>query len=185
MPLNICIQWNVGPACVSECVLKTLACRGLRVGPSKDGARSLITREMEAGAEEESEHKQRAASKKRHGSLQQQRVSSFSRNNTEPGQAEMTSRSHQKQRQENRQQRLSHKKFVHACTAMFENSGQIRFRRARFRTPGLREFFGPHQVLGRELSEFRSSYYLCVTANSSSFLQNSVSLPQNSVSSLL
>ena len=29
------IQWNAGTACVSECVLKTLACRGLRVGPSK------------------------------------------------------------------------------------------------------------------------------------------------------
>ena len=35
MPLNICIQWNAGTACVSECVLKTLACQGLRVGPSK------------------------------------------------------------------------------------------------------------------------------------------------------
>ena len=32
---NIRIQWNAGTACVSECVLKTLACRGLRVGPSK------------------------------------------------------------------------------------------------------------------------------------------------------
>ena len=29
------IQWNAGTACVSECVLKTLACRALRVGPSK------------------------------------------------------------------------------------------------------------------------------------------------------
>ena len=29
------IQWNAGTACMSECVLKTLACRGLRVGPSK------------------------------------------------------------------------------------------------------------------------------------------------------
>ena len=35
MPLNIRIQWNAGTTCVSECVLKTLACRGLRVGPSK------------------------------------------------------------------------------------------------------------------------------------------------------
>ena len=35
MPLNIRIQWNAGTACVSECVLKTLARRGLRVGPSK------------------------------------------------------------------------------------------------------------------------------------------------------
>ena len=35
MPVNIRIQWNAGTACVSECVLKTLACRGLRVGPSK------------------------------------------------------------------------------------------------------------------------------------------------------
>ena len=34
MPLNICIQWSAGTACVSECVLKTLACRGLRVDPS-------------------------------------------------------------------------------------------------------------------------------------------------------
>ena len=34
-PLNTLIQWNAGTACVSECVLKTLACRGLRVGPSK------------------------------------------------------------------------------------------------------------------------------------------------------
>ena len=34
MPLNIRIQWNAGTACVSECVLKTLACWGLRVGPS-------------------------------------------------------------------------------------------------------------------------------------------------------
>ena len=35
MPVNIRIQWNAGTACVSECVLKTIACRGLRVGPSK------------------------------------------------------------------------------------------------------------------------------------------------------
>ena len=28
------IQWNAGTACVSECMLETLACRGLRVGPS-------------------------------------------------------------------------------------------------------------------------------------------------------
>ena len=37
MPLNIRINWNAGTACVSECMLKTLACRGLRVGPSKFG----------------------------------------------------------------------------------------------------------------------------------------------------
>ena len=35
MPLNIHIQWNAGTACLSECVLQTLACRDLRVGPSK------------------------------------------------------------------------------------------------------------------------------------------------------
>ena len=35
VPLNIRIQWNAGTASVSECMLKTLACRGLRVGPSK------------------------------------------------------------------------------------------------------------------------------------------------------
>ena len=33
--MHIRMQWNAGTACVSECVLKTLACRGLRVGPSK------------------------------------------------------------------------------------------------------------------------------------------------------
>ena len=32
---HIRIQWNAGTACVSECVLKALACRGLHVGPSK------------------------------------------------------------------------------------------------------------------------------------------------------
>ena len=35
VPLNIRMQWNAGTACVSACVLKTLACPGLRVGPSK------------------------------------------------------------------------------------------------------------------------------------------------------
>ena len=35
MPLNILIQWNEGTACLSECILKTLACRDLRVGPSR------------------------------------------------------------------------------------------------------------------------------------------------------
>ena len=39
--LNVRIQWNAGTACVSECVLQTLACRGLRVGPSKD-RRNLV-----------------------------------------------------------------------------------------------------------------------------------------------
>ena len=34
MPLNFHTQKNAGTACVSECVLKTLACRGLHVGPS-------------------------------------------------------------------------------------------------------------------------------------------------------
>ena len=34
IPLDIRMQWNAGTACVSECVLKTLACQGLRVGPS-------------------------------------------------------------------------------------------------------------------------------------------------------
>ena len=35
MPLNIRIQWKAGTACVSECMRKTPACRGLRVGLSK------------------------------------------------------------------------------------------------------------------------------------------------------
>ena len=45
----------------------------------------------------------------------------------------------------------------------------------------LSEFFCPHRVLGRELSEFLSASYLCDKANSPSFSQNSPSLPQNSV----
>ena len=49
----------------------------------------------------------------------------------------------------------------------------------------LGEFVGPRRGLGRALSEFLSPYYLCAKANSRSFSQNSPSLPQNSVSSLL
>ena len=41
----------------------------------------------------------------------------------------------------------------------------------------LSEFFGPHRVPGRELSEFLSAYYLCAKENSPSFSQNSPSLP--------
>ena len=46
MPLNILsitrIHWNAGAACVSECMRKTLACRGLRVGPSKIMTHELL-----------------------------------------------------------------------------------------------------------------------------------------------
>ena len=45
----------------------------------------------------------------------------------------------------------------------------------------LSECFGAHWVLGSELSEFLSAYYLCAKANSPSFSQNSPSLPRNSV----
>ena len=40
MPLNIivCSRMREPLACMSECVPKTLACRGLRVGPSKNGS---------------------------------------------------------------------------------------------------------------------------------------------------
>ena len=41
MALNIRVQWNAGTACVSECAQKPLACRGLRVGPSKGGSTIL------------------------------------------------------------------------------------------------------------------------------------------------
>ena len=41
----------------------------------------------------------------------------------------------------------------------------------------LSEFFWAHRVPGSELSEFLSAFYLCVNANSPSFLQNSPSLP--------
>ena len=33
VPLNIRIQWHAGAACVSEGVLKTLACRGFACRP--------------------------------------------------------------------------------------------------------------------------------------------------------
>ena len=48
----------------------------------------------------------------------------------------------------------------------------------------LSELLAPHPVPQRELSEFRSAYYLCVKAISPSSSQNSPSLAQNSVSSL-
>ena len=48
----------------------------------------------------------------------------------------------------------------------------------------LSEFFLPHRVPGRELSDLLSAYYSCANANSPSFSQNSPSLPKNSVSSL-
>ena len=62
-------------------------------------------------------------------------------------------------------------------------TGRIRFRRVQFE---LSEFFGPHRVPERELSEFLSPYNLCAKANSPSFFvsQSSPSLAQNSVSSL-
>ena len=53
MLLNIRIQWNAGTACVSECVLKTLACRGLRVGPSKRTAISPSAIKIPAGRGDE------------------------------------------------------------------------------------------------------------------------------------
>ena len=51
MSLNIRTQWNVGTACVSECVLKTLACRGLRVGPSKSTSVRACVHAAQAGQE--------------------------------------------------------------------------------------------------------------------------------------
>ena len=48
----------------------------------------------------------------------------------------------------------------------------------------LSEFFGPHRILGKELSEFLSAYYWCAKANSPSFPKTSPSLTPNSVSSL-
>ena len=63
----------------------------------------------------------------------------------------------------------------------FSETGRIRFRGARLQTPNSVSVFGPHRVLGRELSEFLLAYDLCVKGNSPSFSQNSPSLPQNSV----
>ena len=45
----------------------------------------------------------------------------------------------------------------------------------------LSEFVCPYRVLGRELSEFLSAYYLCDKADSPSSSQNSPSLPQDSL----
>ena len=49
----------------------------------------------------------------------------------------------------------------------------------------LGEFFDPQLVLGRELSEFLSAYYLCAKTNSPRLSQNSRSLAQNSSESSL
>ena len=53
----------------------------------------------------------------------------------------------------------------------------LRTPRWRVSNRELSDFFGPHRVPGRELSEFLSAYYLCAKANSPSFSQNSLSLP--------
>ena len=45
----------------------------------------------------------------------------------------------------------------------------------------LSEFFGPHRVPGRELSEFLSAYYVYVCQSEASFSQNSPSSAQTSV----
>ena len=66
--------------------------------------------------------------------------------------------------------------FYLARRKLNSETGRIRFRRKRFQW-----VFGPHRVPGRELSEFLSAYYLCAKANSPSSLQNSPSLPKNSV----
>ena len=83
----------------------------------------------------------------------------------------------------------SHSRFMRlfkaALDTPLDSTGRIRFRRVRFQTPNSVSFFWAHWVLGTELSEFLSAYYLCANANSPSFSQNSPSLPQNSVSSLL
>ena len=64
----------------------------------------------------------------------------------------------------------------------------IRAARPNLRNPDsnteLSELFGPQQVSGRELSEFFLAYYLCSKTKSPTFSQNSLSLAQNSVSSL-
>ena len=45
----------------------------------------------------------------------------------------------------------------------------------------LSESFGPHRVLGRELSEFLSAFYLCAKASSPSFFAELTEFAQNSV----
>ena len=62
-------------------------------------------------------------------------------------------------------------------------TGRIWFRSTGSNTE-LSEFFGPHRVSGRELSDFLSAYNLCAKESSPSSSQNSPSLPQNSLSSL-
>ena len=51
-------------------------------------------------------------------------------------------------------------------------TGRMRFRRVQCQSPSsmINEFFGPHRVQGRELSEFFSAYYFCAKANSPSRL---------------
>ena len=72
-------------------------------------------------------------------------------------------------------------------TAFFENPlcSRKRISQSTASNIGLSEFFGPHRVLGRELSELRAAYYLCAEANSPSFFAELTELPPSSVSSLL
>ena len=72
---------------------------------------------------------------------------------------------------------VPHHFFIFCSSEM----GRIRFWRVRFQNEELSEFFGPHRVPGREISEFLSASYLCDKTKSPSFSQNSPSLPQNSV----
>ena len=58
VPLNIRIQWNAGTACVSECVLKTLACRGFACRPfqgvhTKGAQRAQRSKKFEISIENE------------------------------------------------------------------------------------------------------------------------------------
>ena len=73
----------------------------------------------------------------------------------------------------------SFRRKLHSSTSV--RNGPNTFSGSTVSNTELSEFFCPHRVPGRELSEFLSAYYLCAKA---SFRQNSPSLPQNSVSSL-
>ena len=60
-----------------------------------------------------------------------------------------------------------------------------RFRRVRFQTPSSVSFLALSELRGEHSASSSQPNYLCAKANSPSFWQNSPSLPQNSVSSLL
>ena len=76
---------------------------------------------------------------------------------------------------------LQQKKVEESIGQLFLGDGPNRVSGSTVSNTELSELFGAHCVPGSELGEFLLAYYSCVNANSPSSLQNSPSLPHNSV----